>query len=125
MELVRGMSAESTGTASVQPSKYRPQAGDKRFGRSTVTNHKDLLPQLDGRTGAARRFRDLVNAFIVDMGGLENCSEIKLGLLRRLAATTVQAERLRSAHDQRRGGRCAHALHAGLDDGTAQSAART
>jgi hypothetical protein len=94
MELVPEMSAESTGTASVQASKYRPQAGDKRFGRSTVTNHKDLLPQLDGRTGAARRFRDLVNAFIVDMGGLENCSEIKLGLLRRLAAATVQAERL-------------------------------
>jgi hypothetical protein len=52
------------------------------------------MPQLDGRTGAARRFRDLVNAFIVDMGGLENCSEIKLGLLRRLAAATVQAEQL-------------------------------
>jgi hypothetical protein len=26
------------------------------------------------------------------MGGLERCSEIKLGLLRRLAATTVQSE---------------------------------
>ena len=26
------------------------------------------------------------------MGGVERCSEIKLGLLRRLAATTVQAE---------------------------------
>ena len=28
------------------------------------------------------------------MGGLDRCSEIKLGLLRRLAATTVQAEML-------------------------------
>ena len=62
--------------------------------RSRVTNHKDLLPGLDGRTGAARRFRDLVNSYIADMGGLDRCSEIKLGLLRRLAATTVQAEML-------------------------------
>ena len=51
-------------------------------------------PGLDGRTGAARRFRDLVNAFVADMGGLDRCSEIKLGLVRRLAATTVQAEML-------------------------------
>ena len=62
--------------------------------RSAVTNHKDLLPGLDGRSATARRFRDLVNAFVADMGGLDHCSEIKLGLLRRLAATTVQAEML-------------------------------
>jgi hypothetical protein len=35
-----------------------------------------------------------VGAFIADMGGLDQCSEIKLGLLRRLAATTVQSELL-------------------------------
>src|SRR5262249_19635385 len=63
--------------------------------RSAVTNHKDLLPGLDGRSATARRrFRDLVNAFVADMGGLDRCSEIKLGLVRRLAATTVQAELL-------------------------------
>ena len=62
--------------------------------RSAVTNHKDLLPGLDGRSATARRFRDLVNAFVADMGGLECCSEIRLGLVRRLAATTVQAEML-------------------------------
>jgi hypothetical protein len=64
----------------------------KQKGRSRVTNHKDLLPQLDGRSSAARRFRDLVSAFITDMGGADQCSDIKLGLLRRLAAVTVQAE---------------------------------
>jgi hypothetical protein len=64
----------------------------KSKGRSRVTNHKDLLPELDGRTSAARRFRDLVGAYIVDMGGADQCSDIKLGLLRRLAAVTVQAE---------------------------------
>ena len=62
--------------------------------RSAVTNHKDLLPGLDGRSATARRFRDLVNSYIADMGGLDRCSEIRLGLLRRLAATTVQAEML-------------------------------
>jgi hypothetical protein len=60
--------------------------------RSRVTNHRDLLPGLDGRSSAARRFRDLVAAFVNDMGGVEQCSDIKLGLLRRLAAVTVQAE---------------------------------
>jgi hypothetical protein len=62
--------------------------------RSAVSNHSDLLPGLDGRSATARRFRDLVNAFVADMGGLDRCSEIRLGLVRRLAATTVQAEML-------------------------------
>ena len=62
--------------------------------RSAVTNHKDLLPGLDGRSATARCFRDLVNAFVADMGGLDRCSEVRLGLVRRLAATTVQAEML-------------------------------
>ena len=53
-----------------------------------------MLPGLDGRSATARRFRDLVNAFVADMGGLERCSEVRLGLVRRLAATTVQAEML-------------------------------
>ena len=44
--------------------------------RSAVTNHKDLLPGLDGRSATARRFRDLVNAFAADMSGLDHCSEI-------------------------------------------------
>jgi hypothetical protein len=64
--------------------------------RSRVTNHADLLPNLDGRSSAARRFRDLVVAFITDQGGVEMCSEIKIGLLRRLAAATVQSELLES-----------------------------
>jgi hypothetical protein len=60
--------------------------------RSRVTNHRDLLPGLDGRSASARRYRDLVNSYIVDMGGADQCSDIKLGLLRRLAAVTVQSE---------------------------------
>src|ERR1700722_10521675 len=60
--------------------------------RSRVSNHTDVLPNLDGRSPGARRFRDLVSAFIADMGGVQNCSEIKLALLRRLAAASVLAE---------------------------------
>ena len=59
-----------------------------------MTNRKDVLPGLNQRSASARRFRDLVNAVVADMGGLDRCSEIKLGLVRRLAATTVQAEML-------------------------------
>jgi hypothetical protein len=60
--------------------------------RSKVTNHTNLLPDLDGRSALARRFRDLVSAYIADMGGIDNCSEVKIGLLRRLAAASVLAE---------------------------------
>jgi uncharacterized membrane protein YccC len=62
--------------------------------RARITNHRDLLPGLDGRTSAARRFRDLVSRYIADQGGLDRCSEVKLGLMRRLAAIVVQAEQL-------------------------------
>jgi hypothetical protein len=57
-----------------------------------VTNHRDLLPGIKGTSSSARRFRDLVNAYLADMGGADQCSDIKLGLLRRLAAVTVQSE---------------------------------
>jgi hypothetical protein len=71
-----------------------PKLSRRATQRARVTNHHDLLPGLDGRTPAARRFRDLVSAFIADMGGIDCCSEIRLGLLRRLAAVTVQSELL-------------------------------
>jgi len=64
-------------------------------GRSKATNHRDLLPKIkDGRHTQARRFRDLVHAFISDAGGIENVSEVKLGLVRRLAAATVLSEEI-------------------------------
>ena len=72
--------------------------------RSAVTNHKDLLPGLDGRSATARRFRDLVNAFVADMGGLDRCSEIRLGLVRRLAANRAGRDP-RGRNGQRRGDR--------------------
>ena len=61
-----------------------------------IANRDDTLPGLFSKTPHAARYRDLVNAFLVDAGGAERCSEIKLGLIRRLAAVTVQAELLES-----------------------------
>jgi hypothetical protein len=69
------------------------RAGDRKvYGRSKITNHVDLLPGMNGNNPQARRFRDLVNGFVADMGGIERCSEVKVGLLRRLAAVTTLSE---------------------------------
>jgi hypothetical protein len=76
----------------MESSAVRPQSAPSPSAprlRARVTNHKDLLPGLDGRSSSARRYRDLVNSYIADMGGADHCSDIKLGLLRRLAAVTV------------------------------------
>ena len=86
----------STTTNIARTPAHRPDDGTMPALRARVTNHKDLLPGIKGTSSAARRFRDLVNAFIIDSGGLDQCSEIRLSLLRRLAATTVQSELLES-----------------------------
>ena len=64
---------------------------ERREGRSRITNRKDELAETDGRTSAARRYKDLVAGFIADMGGIDQCSDIRLGLMRRLASVTMQA----------------------------------
>jgi hypothetical protein len=69
----------------------------QRYTRSRITNHVDLLPDVDGNSSQARRFRDLVLALISDSGTLDMCSEIRLGLIRRLASITVKSEWLEAA----------------------------
>ena len=59
----------SVSRALIEASVSTPGALGRRA-RSAVTNHKDLLPGLDGRSASARRFRDLVNGFVSDMGGI-------------------------------------------------------
>jgi hypothetical protein len=63
-----------------------------RHGRSKATNNVDQLPGVKMTLSTARRFRDLMSAFLVDQGGVTQCSEIRLALLRRLASVVVQAE---------------------------------
>ena len=49
---------------------------------------------MDGRSAIARRFRDLVDAIISDMGGDEVISEGQRQLARRSAALSVQCEQI-------------------------------
>src|SRR5260370_310030 len=65
-----------------------------KHGRSKATNHRDLLPKIkDGRATQARRFRDLVHAFISDAGGIDNVSEVKLALKAAFALPRGDEER--------------------------------
>ena len=70
-------------------------APDKRH-RSKLTNHRGLLPDLDGRSQGARRFRDIVSQIALDLGGLDSLSEAKVQLCKRFAAASVLSERMES-----------------------------
>jgi hypothetical protein len=64
----------------------------KAEARSRVTNGRDVLPGVDGRSLIARRYRDIVAAIVVDQGGADLISEARLQLIRRFAAAAVLAE---------------------------------
>jgi hypothetical protein len=66
----------------------------KSHGRSRVINGRDVLPNVDGRSIIARRFRDIVNAMIADHGSADQCSESRMQLIRRFAAAAVLAEQM-------------------------------
>ncbi len=67
-----------------------------KLARTRVTNGKAMfLDGVDGRTLAARRYRDLFNSFVSDIGGMEIASEAQLQLARRCAAMCCQAELIR------------------------------
>jgi hypothetical protein len=78
------------------PSKAdRPyQEVRKSKARSRVTNGRDILPGIDGRSTVARRFHDIVTAILVDQGGIDRCAESRLQLIRRFAAAAVIAEQM-------------------------------
>jgi hypothetical protein len=73
-----------------------------RYGRmpkarkSRITNGKDLLPNIDGRSVVARRYKDIASAILADQGGVERCSESRQQLIRRFAAAAVLAEQMES-----------------------------
>ena len=75
----------------------QPTQNRKPHGRSRLTNKKDLLPGVDGRTVIYRRFRDIASQVALDQGGLDQLSEARLQLVRRFAATAVLAEQLEAA----------------------------
>ncbi|MGA2493336.1 MAG: hypothetical protein ABSF67_10340 [Roseiarcus sp.] len=65
--------------------------------RSRITNGKDLLANVDGRTADARRYRDLAASLADDLGGAAGLTEAQRALVRQAAAMIVQSERLQSA----------------------------
>ena len=77
--------------------------------RSRVTNLSSLFigaaggRPIDGRTVQARRFRDVLEAILSDLGGRDGLSEGEIQLARRCAALSVQCEvfeaHLAAGHD--------------------------
>jgi hypothetical protein len=70
----------------------RPHPNPKAYARSRLTNGKDLLPNIDGRSLIARRYRDICTAIASDQGGPDQLSEARMQLIRRYAACCVLAE---------------------------------
>src|SRR5689334_15340753 len=62
--------------------------------RSAITNGSSLLVDIDGRSAWMRRYRDLVQLHIDDLGGDDMVSESERRLVRRAAMLTLQCEKL-------------------------------
>lgn len=75
----------------ISPGRTKVDLRTKRF-RSAITNGRTLLPDLDHRGAWARRFRDLIALHIADLGGIENCSQAELALVRHVAQLRLQLE---------------------------------
>lgn len=74
------------------PPKSTYLAARKPEAKSRVSNGSDVLPNVDGRTVLARRYRDIAGALVADAGGEDRCSETKIQLIRRFSAAAVLAE---------------------------------
>jgi hypothetical protein len=62
--------------------------------RARITNDPGIYPGIPEGSAKGRRYRDLVSAYIQDLGGIDLVSESKLGVLRELARIRVEAEQL-------------------------------
>src|SRR5436305_446958 len=63
--------------------------------RSAVSNRSRILEGVDGRTTAARRFRDICLSYEQEAGGV--VSEVERDLIRQAAGLTLRAEQLQAA----------------------------
>ncbi len=81
--------------ASDCPMTRRGANWDSPSNRSAVTNGSQLFAEkLDQRSTWARRFRDLIQLHLLDLGGPEGCSEAQVSLVRRAATLEIELERL-------------------------------
>ena len=62
--------------------------------RSAVTNGRKLFVEGDSNSAWSRRYRDLIAAFVSDLGGRDALSEAKLALIRRSAALALELEQM-------------------------------
>jgi hypothetical protein len=65
--------------------------------RSAVSNGSRILEGVDGRSSGARRFKDLVENFSRDLGGIDRLSEAEQSLIRQAASLTMRGEQLQAA----------------------------
>jgi hypothetical protein len=63
--------------------------------KSRVSNGKEILPNVDGRSIEARRYRDVIESLVRDAGG--DPSEAQTALIRRAAYLVVTLENMESA----------------------------
>jgi hypothetical protein len=79
------------------PDESPASSARKPTARSRVTNGKELLANIDGRSTEARRYRDLCFSFADDCGGAAALTEAQRALVRQAAALSVQSEKLQAA----------------------------
>lgn len=61
-----------------------------------IANVTELL-KADGRTVWARRFKDLCDKYIADLGGVEKVATSEQSIIRRIATLEIELERMESA----------------------------
>lgn len=84
------MSNKARGSVADSPSIAAPKPSH----RSRVTNGSVLLQNVDGRSGWARRMRDLMALHLSDLGGEAAVSAAEKSIVRRIATLTVELERM-------------------------------
>jgi len=74
---------------------FAPVASRPKQLRSATTNgNRPFVLGGDGRGAWVRRWKDLVELHVADLGGADACSEAQLSLCRRIATTSVELERI-------------------------------
>jgi hypothetical protein len=77
-----------------KPITSRTPKWAKSHARSRVTNGRELLPGIDGRSLWARRYRDVLTLHLSDLGGADNVSEAEKAIARRAACLIVELEQI-------------------------------
>jgi hypothetical protein len=76
-------------------SGHQPQDDARpEYLRTRVTNGREVLPNVDGRSLWVRRLRDLIAAYTADLGGDDAISESERSIVRRIATQVCSIERL-------------------------------